>query len=146
MRTDKDDHEKNKCNNDTCKTGTDDTDSKLHETKTTDWSKCIICIKIFKSKATSTNHDKKFHMNKEIIPQYKCDHCNAVFEIKFHLCDHLEQKHIKCTSCSKIFSSKPSLETHMKIFHKQVSLVVSSKHTLERDPSLKNHKNKKVNT
>ena len=84
-------------------------------------------------------------MNKENIPEYKCDHCNALFKIKLQLCDHLVQKHIKCTSCSTIFSSKSSLEKHMTIIHKKVSLLVSSKHRLERDPSLKNHKNKKVN-
>ena len=88
----KDERETSKCNNDVIETNTDVTENKVH--KTTDWSKCNICNKIFKSQATSMINDKKFHMNKENIPEHKCDHCNALFKIKLQLFDHLVQKHI----------------------------------------------------
>ena len=44
---DKDDHETNKFQNVIWETDSEDTDNKVNVTKTTDWSKCIICNKIF---------------------------------------------------------------------------------------------------
>ena len=53
----KDEYIPSKCNNDVIETETDVTENKVHET--TDWSRCNICNKIFKSQATSMIHDKK---------------------------------------------------------------------------------------
>ena len=51
------------------------------------------------------------------------------------------ESHKKCTICDKVCPTKSSFESHMKAFHWKPS----SKHSLEREPSLKNYKNKSFN-
>ena len=69
---------------------------------------------------------------------FKCDFCNDIFTTKINLCDHIINIHKKCTPCAKIFPNLESLESHEIAIHKKGK----SKHKIERDPSMKNHKNK----
>ena len=103
------------------------------------WGECALCVKTFKSEATSLNHDKKFHMTQGTVNKYKCDNCSETFKSTTQIFGNIKNYHQKCTICARIFPEAKSLETHVKAVHKNAIY----KHTLERDPSLKNHKNKR---
>ena len=53
---------------------------------------------------------------------------------------HINGNHKKCSICEHIFTNTKVLQSHMKAVHKKEI----SKHTIEREPSLKNHKIKKT--
>ena len=72
---------------------------------------------------------------------YKCDYCSEINFKKPELYNHIISTHKKCTVCAKVCPTQNSFENHMKAIHNKSS----SKHTLEREPSLKNYKNKKYN-
>ena len=72
---------------------------------------------------------------------FKCDYCSETNLTRQALYNHILNKHKKCTMCEKICPTQNSFENHMKVIHH----TSSSKHTLEREPSLKNYKNKKFN-
>ena len=57
------------------------------------------------------------------------------------LYDHIQNIHKKCTLCARIFPTKKSLESHETAVHKKGR----SKHKIERDPCMKNHKKKTNN-
>jgi uncharacterized C2H2 Zn-finger protein len=103
---------------------------------------CDICKKIFKSTDNLQTHDQKFHMkiiaNKDKL--YKCDQCDSTFARKSEVPIHINENHKKCSICEHIFTNTKVLQTHMKAVHKKEI----SKHTIEREPSLKNHKIKKT--
>ena len=103
---------------------------------------CPLCGKIFKSEVTSQNHDKKLHMTPGPGKDrsYKCNYCSTNNLKRQELYNHILESHKKCTICDKVCPTQSSFESHMKAIH----LKPSSKHTLEREPSLKNYKNKKV--
>ena len=86
-------------------------------------------------------HDQRFHLRQGTDNEFKCDFCNETFADKIMLCDHIPNIHKKCTLCAKMFPTTDSLETHVLAVHKKRK----SKHTIERDPSMKNHKNKRNN-
>ena len=88
-----------------------------------------------------TRHDQRFHLRQGTVNEFKCDFCNETFADKIMLCDHIPNIHKKCTLCAKMFPTTDSLETHVLAVHKKRK----SKHTIERDPSMKNHKNKRNN-
>ena len=71
--------------------------------------------------------------------EYCCQYCSKTFSDKGSLIQHIANQHKKCGVCSHIFPSEKVLEAHAKAVHKKVQF----KHTIEREPSLKNHKNKK---
>ena len=71
--------------------------------------------------------------------EYSCGHCTQRYSDKVQPISHITIQHIKCTVCDKIFPTGKELETHIKAVHKQGK----SKHSLAREPSFKNHKNKK---
>ena len=60
---------------------------------------------------------------------------------KRKLNDHMENIHKKCSLWERIFTTNKSLESHETAVHKKRQ----SKHKIERDPSMKNHKNKRNN-
>ena len=76
---------------------------------------CNICKIDFKDKKDLNEHDTFVHMCLE-TNQYKCDHCDSWFD------------------------RKSQLEKHTKELHNQSY----TKHTLDREPSLQNHKMKKI--
>lgn len=102
---------------------------------------CEICRKKFKSLNNMKKHDIKFHMkhgsNNENL--YKCDQCNNMFKNKQEVPAHIIDHHLKCKTCARTFPNTKSLNVHITAIHSRGSL----KHTIEREPSLKNHKIKK---
>ena len=102
---------------------------------------CIICEKSFLSKHNLKVHDKRFHTKQGSESEYKCDNCNFTCIEKVKLSAHILKEHEKCKVCTKVFQNSKSLDTHIEAVHKKPKL----KHTLEREPSLKNYKNKKHN-
>ena len=102
---------------------------------------CIVCDKSFLSKHNLKVHDKRFHTKPGSESTYNCDNCNFTCIEKGKLADHIPEKHEKCKVCTKVFQNRKSLDTHIEAVHKKPIL----KHSLEREPSLKNYKNKKNN-
>jgi hypothetical protein len=70
----------------------------------------------------------KYHMKKGISNGYSCEYCSRSFSAK-----------MKCDVCQNIFQSGKVLGVHERSVHKKAQL----KNTIEREPSFKNHKNKK---
>ena len=52
---------------------------------------------------------------------------------------HMTERHTTCTYCRKLFSTPKVLEIHIQAIHKKENM----KHTIEREPSLKDHKMKR---
>ena len=102
-------------------------------------NKCVLCDKNFKSEANLKTHDKRCHMKKGSDNEYCCQYCSKTFSDKGSLVEHITNQHKKCCVCNNIFPSEKVLEAHAKAVHKKVQF----KHTIEREPSFKNHKNKK---
>ena len=69
------------------------------------------------------------------------DFCNEKIADNRRLCDHIKNTHKKGSLCAKTFPTAESLETHKIAVHRKGK----SKHKIERDPSMKNHKNKRHN-
>ena len=72
---------------------------------------------------------------------FKCYFCNEKLSDKGRLCDHIKKTHKKCSFCAKIFPTAEPLETHENAVHRKGK----TKHKIERDPSMKNHKKKRHN-
>ena len=104
--------------------------------------KCDICKKIFKSSDNLKTHDEKFHMKRiaNRDPIYKCDQCTFTSTDKSEVYIHINEKHNKCDICQRIFTNIKTLDTHVKAIHKKEI----TKHSIEKEPSLKNHKIKKI--
>ena len=86
-------------------------------------------------------HDKRFHTTQGSNSIYKCDSCNITFVDKLKLSAHILKERTKCKVCAKVFQNSKSLETHIEAVNKKPKL----KPSLEREPSLKNYKDKKNN-
>ena len=97
---------------------------------------------MFKSSDNLQTHDQKFHMekkgNKDKI--FKFDQCSSTFARKSEIPPHINESRTKCNICERIFTNTTLLQMHMKAIHKKEL----TKHKLEREPSLKNHKIKKI--
>ena len=78
-------------------------------------------------------------MNADNTAMYKCDYCSSTFEEKSELSVHMTERHTTCTYCRKLFSTPKVLEIHIQAIHKKENM----KHTIEREPSLKDHKMKR---
>ena len=104
----------------------------VDKTENSDGFNCDICIKVLKSKANLTNHDKKYHMVKG-RNLYKCDNCNEKFDDKPKLKYHITKEHIGCTICQKIFPTITSLNNHITAVHDKLN----TKHQIEKEPSLR---------
>ena len=102
---------------------------------------CDICESTFKTLANLKRHDQRFHLKLGTNSEFKCDFCNDIFADKNKLTDHALNFHKKCPLCAKRFSTTESLESHDIAVHKKRK----TKHKIERDPSMKNHKNKRHN-
>ena len=112
------------------------------ESKTANQTKCDICQKIFKSTDNLKTYDEKFQMKRTTSKgqTFKCDQCGFPSKDKSEVHNHINEKHKKCDICECIFTNSKTLETHVKAIHKKEII----KHTLEREPSLQNHKIKKI--
>ena len=102
---------------------------------------CDLCESKFKNIDNLKRHDQRFHIKQGTDTTFKCDFCNEIFEDKRRLCDHIKTTHKKCSFCAKISPTAESLEIHQNAVHRKGK----SKHKIERDPSMKNHKNKRHN-
>lgn len=74
--------------------------------------KCNLCDLVFATVAIQVRHYKSVH-TKEI---YHCIQCEAVFNRKDKLKEHVDDTHesiIKCEDCSKVFTSLKNLQRHM---------------------------------
>ena len=76
---------------------------------------CNICNKIYKSKNSLGNHNRKFHKN---IQNVKSQHSSQYLSqqksiIGQHLVNNLNNKK-QCNLCNKFFSHKQSLWIHQK--------------------------------
>ena len=78
-------------------------------------------------------------MKKGVNDVLKCDNCRKEFVRKSNLNEHVKEDHKKCTLCDRTFPNEKPLETHEIAAHKKSK----SKHIIEKDPSLRNHINKK---
>ena len=98
--------------------------------------------KIFKGSDNLKTHDEKFHMKRIANrgPIYKCDQCTFTLTDKSEVYIHINEKYNKCDICQRIFTKGKTHETHMKAIHKNEI----TKHLIEREPGLKNHKTKKI--
>jgi hypothetical protein len=78
-------------------------------------------------------------MKKGISNVYSCEYCSRSLFSKLNLLGHIINQHKKCDICQNIFQSEKVFEAHKRSGHNKVQL----KHTIKREPSFKNHKNKK---
>ena len=97
-----------------------------------------MCKKKFKNKSNLNTHDLRYH-KKGTKNVYSCTYCAQKFADKVELLEHIRSCHKKCNVCENIFPSQRDIEMHLKSVHKRDL----SKHSLAREPSLRNHKNKK---
>ena len=65
---------------------------------------------------------------------FKCDYCSEINPTRQALHNHIVNTHKKCKICGNVCPTQNSFENHMKVIHH----TSSSKHILEREPSLKN--------
>ena len=79
-------------------------------------------------------------MKKETENVYSCKYFACKFSDKVQLVGHITRYQKKCNVCDNIFPSQRYIETDMRAVHKRDV----SKHSLAREPSLRNHKNKKL--
>ena len=89
--------------------------------------------------AFSENPDNLFKIN--------CNICKLDFEDKNNLKEHdlfvhmcLETNQYKCDHCDSVFDRNSQLEKHIIELHNQNFTI----HTIDREPSLQNHKMKKI--
>ena len=102
--------------------------------------RCVICAKKFKTEEKNINtHDLKYHMKKGFSNGYSCEYCSRSCLAKINLLGHITNQHKKHDIIQNTFQSEKVLETHKRPVHNKVQL----KHTIKREPSFKNHKNKK---
>ena len=105
--------------------------------KTDNPIKCDMCKKMFKSSDNLQTHIEKKGTKDKF---YKGDKCNSTFARKSEVLPHINETNKKCNICERKFTNTTVLQTHMKAIHKKEL----PKHKLEREPSLKNHKIKKI--
>ena len=102
-------------------------------------TKCIHCQKEFKTRSNLKIHVKKFH-------SLKCEflNCKTIFMDNAQLETHKEANHMKCEECGKLFMTKIRLNDHFIVDHRDKMNPMRTKHSIEREPSLKNHKIKRT--
>lgn len=85
-------------------------------------SQCEICKKIFDNKTKMEIHSKRNH---EVLPEYKCQFCEAKYNVYIIFHKHIKNHHpfhkfkiqCFCDICGEEFFSKTRLESHMKLDH-----------------------------
>ena len=95
------------------------------------------------SKALS-DKDKISHTQDKLESEFSCKNCPNIFKSANNLKNHMIKFHesqMKCTFCVRLFVNEKSLEAHIASVHKKDN----TKHKIEREPSLANHKQKKYN-
>ncbi|KAL2721660.1 gastrula zinc finger protein XlCGF621-like [Vespula maculifrons] len=70
-------------------------------------------------KAETTTLDIKGSSKKKINKNVECDHCQRRFLKKSNLIEHLKQHRHKCTDCSKTFSLRRYLISHIERIHRR---------------------------
>ena len=101
----------------------------------------------------TTNPTEKINENKKDMTEcrsktnteYKCEKCDKKFKSVTNLNIHIKKFHEnqelnRCTYCELLFPSEKLLKMHVIAVHKNES----KKHMIEREPSLANHKQKKL--
>ena len=99
---------------------------------------CNDCNKILSCFKSARSHYKMLHMVKNDGSKFICNLCNEEFTMKYNLMNHLkeihsrtkipkgiiydklkpiEDGHIQCLDCNKIFSSKETARSHYKRLH-----------------------------
>ena len=101
-------------------------------------TECTMCKKKFKNENNLKTHDLRYHIKKGTENVYSCKYFAQTFSNKGELVGHITSYHKKCNVCENIFPSPRDINMHMKAVHKRDI----SKHSLAREPSLRNHKNK----
>ena len=92
-----------------------------------------MCMCMFMKK-----HDIKFNIKqgKNYENIYKWDQCNNLFKNKKEVPAPIVEYHMKCKTCARIFLNTNSLKVHITAIHSKGN----GNDTIEREPSLKNHK------
>ena len=99
-----------------------------------------------------TNHAEEITENKKDMTvcrsntkiKYKCKKCDKKLKSVSNLNNHIKKFHEnqelnQCTYCARLFPSEQLLNMHVIAVHHNES----KKHTIEREPSLANQKQKK---
>ena len=105
--------------------------------------KCEICKHKFINSSNLKKHNEKYHKSNEhnSANSFKRNQCNITFKEKNKVTNHMNKHHSSCTICQRTFSTTEELKTHNTEAHKHGN----PKNKIEREPSLANHKMKKIN-
>ena len=92
------------------------------------------------------DNNKSSLTNQKYESENSCEFCSNKFKSLNNLQNHVTKFHehnkqLMCTFCARSFQNKKILESHITSVHQKEN----SKRTLEREPSLSNHKQKKYN-
>lgn len=91
---------------------------KIHMPETKKSYDCSYCNEKF-TKAYMLRQHKVLHEDNQ---EHKCDECNKIFKSKSSLATHVKMIHERacqqvCDICAKMFSSRSSLQSHYRSFH-----------------------------
>ncbi|XP_037935735.1 zinc finger protein 184-like [Teleopsis dalmanni] len=100
---------------------------------------CPYCTRKFKRKRNLADHFRVHHdlalpldvssLKKRRVRKHKCEICGAAFYsagvLNTHKLIHLGNKNYKCTECDKSYAQGPSLFSHIKRHHPNVSWKMS---------------------
>ena len=103
---------------------------------------CPKCDKFFQNKNNLNIHIRKFHELENGDATYECDVCWAPLSTKSNIRKHKRNDHCQCKTCETFFKDNIELNDHMIKTHRGNN----RKHLLEREPSLRNHKIKKIDS
>ena len=82
--------------------------------------KCELCGKIFKNKASYTQHKQKIHEGK----RYKCDICDYTSKHSDSLKRHIRTVHegilYQCELCGQVLTTVEALQDHVKAIHENI--------------------------
>ena len=81
---------------------------------------CDQCDKTFSLKLGLAVHMREIHYG---VEKFECDKCEykskRKYEVQVHQAVHQQDPNLVCKLCSKIFSRKSNLETHMRELHQE---------------------------
>ena len=101
---------------------------------------CQKCDKYFKNMNNLNIHIRKYHELENMEDPYECDVCWAPMSTKSIIRKHKRKDHFECKKCENYFKDTITLDDHMIKKHQENN----KKHKLEREPSLRNHKIKRI--
>ena len=89
---------------------------------------CELCEKAFHHDSVYQKHLQTHNEKAKRKHRFTCEHCNKTFEFDYyyqrHLKSHMKSpngpaKNAQCPECSKMLSSKKTLEAHMRRHHRE---------------------------